>query len=58
MIEIATCEPPDDIAGLMSSAYPFVLCRWDLGVVFAQMTFGLDVFRKFASPADLIRGSE
>ncbi|KAK4057521.1 eukaryotic translation initiation factor 2-alpha kinase [Microbotryomycetes sp. JL221] len=28
---------------------------WDLGVVFAQMVFGLDVFRKFLSPADLVR---
>ncbi|ORY86753.1 kinase-like domain-containing protein [Leucosporidium creatinivorum] len=38
---------------------PFLYDRnrdmWDLGVVFAQMVFGLDVFRRYASPADLVR---
>ncbi|GAA5921698.1 hypothetical protein JCM1841_007094 [Sporobolomyces salmonicolor] len=28
---------------------------YDLGVVLAQMVFGLDVFRKYSSPADLVR---
>lgn len=32
--------------------------RWDLGVVFARMVFGLDVCRKYPSPTDLVRGSK
>ncbi|KAK4052686.1 eukaryotic translation initiation factor 2-alpha kinase [Microbotryomycetes sp. JL201] len=28
---------------------------WDLGVVFAQMVFGLDVTRRFVSPAELVQ---
>lgn len=30
---------------------------WDLGIVFAQMLFGLDVYKRYPSPAELIRGS-
>ncbi|KAM0750676.1 Serine/threonine-protein kinase [Meredithblackwellia eburnea MCA 4105] len=29
---------------------------WDVGVLFAQILFGLDVTRRYASPAELIRG--
>lgn len=31
---------------------------WDVGVVFAQMMFGLDVMRCYASPGDLVRARE
>ncbi|KAL8287446.1 hypothetical protein RQP46_003304 [Phenoliferia psychrophenolica] len=29
---------------------------WDVGVLFAQMLFGLDVAQRYSSPSDLIRG--
>ena len=36
-------------------AEPALGIRWELGVVFAQMLFGLDVTRRYGSPAELIR---
>lgn len=40
---------------------PFVYDKsrdmWDLGIVFAQMLFGLDVCRRYSSPTDLFKNS-
>lgn len=45
---------PPEIAGATKPQYTFKTDIWDFGVVFAQMLFGLDVLRKYASPKNLM----
>ncbi|KAI1377302.1 serine/threonine-protein kinase gcn2 [Hypoxylon crocopeplum] len=45
---------PPEIAGSSRPQYTQKTDVWDLGVVFLQMIFGLDVFRRYQSPAALI----
>ncbi|GAA6010979.1 hypothetical protein JCM11491_005895 [Sporobolomyces phaffii] len=52
-------EPPDSWTCPEAIAAPFDYDRardmYDLGLVFAQMCFGLDVVQRYPSPADLVR---
>ncbi|KAI1407456.1 serine/threonine-protein kinase gcn2 [Hypoxylon sp. FL1857] len=45
---------PPEIAGSSRPQYSQKTDIWDLGVVFLQMIFGLDVFQKYQSPAALM----
>ncbi|KAI1776169.1 serine/threonine-protein kinase gcn2 [Hypoxylon cercidicola] len=45
---------PPEIAGSPRPQYTQKTDIWDLGVVFLQMIFGLDVFQKYQSPAALM----
>ncbi|KAI4865328.1 serine/threonine-protein kinase gcn2 [Hypoxylon rubiginosum] len=45
---------PPEIAGNSRPQYTQKTDIWDLGVIFLQMIFGLDVFQKYQSPAALM----
>ncbi|KAI0840142.1 serine/threonine-protein kinase gcn2 [Hypoxylon sp. FL0890] len=45
---------PPEIAGSSRPQYSHKTDVWDLGVVFLQMIFGLDVFQRYQSPAALM----
>ncbi|KAI1468535.1 serine/threonine-protein kinase gcn2 [Daldinia caldariorum] len=45
---------PPEVAGSSRPQYTQKTDIWDLGVVFLQMIFGLDVFQKYQSPAALM----
>ncbi|GAA5881509.1 hypothetical protein JCM16303_005683 [Sporobolomyces ruberrimus] len=59
LVQPADEEPPDSWTCPEAIAAPFDYDRardmYDLGVVFAQMVFGLDVVHRYPSPADLVR---
>ncbi|GAA6058806.1 hypothetical protein JCM10212_001922 [Sporobolomyces blumeae] len=59
LVQPADEDPPDAWICPEAVTAPFDYDRardmYDLGLVFAQMVFGLDVFRKYASPAALVR---